>query len=248
MIKFCPIVPVSMLDYCDEFQQVMVLAQLYRDNATYRKYYLDQRSRWDYMVLDNGEAEGAQISSQELYDIAAELIPTVVIAPDTFRNRKETLRKTVEFITKYHYLLEQIGVDIMGVPQGETPHDFLASFAALQSLSEVNWLGVNKLVPPCRTEYLAFDEYHIFENCRKNVHLLGLSNPVEGYFARQYPCIQYIDSAIPINYGYQLKELPFDFGDRGKISSSTQFFSLPQPHADQWAMIRSNIDQLQEWL
>ena len=105
-------------------------------------------------------------------------------------------------------------------------------------------MGLHKNIKGSRAQLLYYRD-SIVDSTKKNIHLLGLSNPIEITLARRFPCIKSIDSAIPISYGYAELDLPLDFGDRGKLTGLQQhesFFNYSPPNKSQLLYIKSNID------
>ncbi len=164
----------------------------------------------NYVILDNGVAEGEAISGKKLAELAMELHVTEVIAPDVWRDADRSLEATRQFIMSYGGELgaQEASIRIMAVPQGKTLGDWMQSFEVLYQVKEVATIGLPKNLDETgvsRAVVLQMIETAAggFDSDwppMKEFHLLGQATWLGEmeFVVQNYPWIRGIDSSYPI--------------------------------------------------
>lgn len=114
--KVAQIVPVSCLELTKDNQYHMCLANIAARNTTYADFYKRMAAEGKYVLMDNGAAEGEQLSDASLVAMYEYVNPTEIVVPDTLLDGADTLRKATGFTAKYGDLPYRK----MFVPQGRT--------------------------------------------------------------------------------------------------------------------------------
>jgi hypothetical protein len=105
-----------------------------RGNSEYQSYLLRAAARGDYIIMDNGCAEGRLVDNETLVRFAIQTAADEIVAPDVMGDPQRTLSATKLFMD----YLEQNGIDnfkIMGVLQGgatETKVKLLKEYDAME--------------------------------------------------------------------------------------------------------------------
>src|SRR5882757_5645454 len=89
-------------------------------NMKYLDVYQRAQRRGDFVILDNGCAEGQLVSGHHLLNVARAIRAHEIVAPDVMGDAAATLTATTNFIFDYQ---EARDYSIMAVLQGETPDE-----------------------------------------------------------------------------------------------------------------------------
>lgn len=159
----------------------------------------------NYVILDNGVAEGEALSGKRIAELAQELHVSEVIAPDVWRDADRSLEATRQFIMSYGEELGKAGIKIMAVPQGETLGDWMQSFEILIHVAEVHTIGLPKNLDETGvSRALVVDmidrDWATHTASLKEYHLLGQATWLGEmeYVTRHHPWVRGIDSSYPI--------------------------------------------------
>ncbi len=202
----------TLMNYTD-YQ--LVLAQHLKDDHT--QYYMATVAaitRGDFVILDNGAAEGDQfVSGRELVEMAIALGVDEVVAPDILRKGEGSWLRTQAFLDDWTDELRSHGIDIMAVPQGETFRIWWDYLDIIMEDKRVNTIGIPKNVDEMGMMralvvdmmYKAGTEHD--PQWVNQFHLLGQSNWLgeAKYVAKYHPWVRGIDSAYPVALARQSK-------------------------------------------
>ena len=182
----------------------LVLSQYYKSIPEYREFFLKRRQRGDFIILDNGAAElKKSVQGLSVIDITRELKPTLVVAPDVIYNKNATITLTEQFLRANWLELQDLGVKVMAVPQGETPEEWLECYKRFNSDPHVAWLGISMFYTPKFTSRLEVLK-RIAPTVKKPCHLLGLWNDPFGLLEeRKFDFVQSVDTAKPVEYAIE---------------------------------------------
>lgn len=210
-IEFFTEVPTAYLDKLTDVidGHFCIATECLKDPEYYAWY--KNRPRNVEVMLDNGMfEEGKPLSPAQLFDIASEIRPNIVFAPDQVGNRVKTFKMTYEFIEmceKYH-VSWNVGV----IPQGESPQDIvLCHNDMIQHLDFAGPIGISFLnnrenVCNILTCNDFWSDYHKY-------HFLGLYNVDE---IRTWPArIASMDSIKPFKaamHGHLVEDCPRGLG------------------------------------
>lgn len=118
--KLAEIVPKETLEVTRDNAYHMCLAQLVLKDPAYASFYRRMSEEGKFVLLDNGAAEGEELSLEEVLK-AAELVNAAeIILPDVLFEGKTSFEKS---ISAYFNLLEykdEKGIRLMFVPQGRS--------------------------------------------------------------------------------------------------------------------------------
>lgn len=207
--RIAHIVPQGSLDKIKDNGYQMCLANIVNVDSAYAEFYSEASRGNTYVLMDNGAAEGQQLSMKELVTCYERVMPDEIVLPDTLCNCEDTLRKGVDAIM---YLDKEYGANkpftFMGVPQGRDLSEWRRCMEEMIQWPEIHALGVSKFlqmeVQDEMTRYYAVQyledaikKYHRYDI---EVHLLGCSESPQtiAKIAKDFPFVRGCDSA----YGY----------------------------------------------
>lgn len=178
----------------------------------YQEAYITARRNGDYMIMDNGAAEGNLLSPGQLRSMALGLMVHEIVVPDVLGDMYATLQMAKEFF--------QFGVDTrfkyMGVVQGRTLDECCACVEAYFSdHGNITVLGIPRhLISTCKQKNIRAE---LAMYIRRNypgyqVHLLG-TNPAYIRELKEYSYdfhiagVRGVDTSAPFNYAYRAKSI-----------------------------------------
>ncbi len=185
-----------------------VLGHLMNQDKEYHEFYKEKVKNSSYSILDNSAFElGKSIDHKELFDLADYLKPKVLVLPDTLHDQQATLDASIEFYRNYKLQLNVMGINCMGVVQGN-------SFSELEEcITQYVNLGIPYIAIPyhCIKDADLHNVRAIFFKAivgRINqcfIHFLGIENPSELllYTREEKSKISSIDTSSPILCGIE---------------------------------------------
>lgn len=181
-------------------------------NLAYLRTYQTARARGDYIILDNGCAEGKLATGEELLNFARAIKPHEIVAPDVMNDAGETLEATNSFLNEYP---EAQQYNVMAVLQGQELADrqFLLKQYAKNDL--ITTIGIPKALVT-RGDFdirgrIARAIHRVYPK-RFQIHLLGLNRlfPAE-MFVMEFNGVRSMDSTQPFKLAEEGKLLrPID--------------------------------------
>jgi hypothetical protein len=184
-----------------------LLLPQHADDLMYHGHYMHRRAFGDFLILDNGIAEGVEVSPEELIRIACKYMVNEVVIPDTIGDGKTTIEQARNFklhadrATAFHYI---------GVAQGRTYDELQACAGTLAGMYYVHTIAIPRHVETTIGSgtrlRLAMELTQAYDI---PIHLLG-TNPGAMHELKQYGEIYHmlgirgIDTASP--YYYTMKE------------------------------------------
>lgn len=200
--KIAHIVPVGCLEKTKDNQYHMCLAHLVKQSEEYRKFFRRMSDEGKFVLMDNGAAEGEQLSIEELVECYQLIHPTQVVLPDTLLDGADTLQKHLDALSYLHgYYGEKLPFSVMGVPQG---HDFVEwhdCMLRMMAMGEISCLGVSKFLEmetgDREVRYEAVKAIEEVDDMME-VHLLGCSDGsrVVRKIFEDFPMVRGCDSAF----------------------------------------------------
>jgi hypothetical protein len=156
----------------------------------------------DYVIMDNGAAEGDRCGNRDLRSTAKLVKAREVILPDVIGNRGRTLSDMATYI-KFHL---DASKNYMAVIQGQDPDD-LKKFVHDVADRHVQTLGIPRdLIKPGRLQSIRIDLANWIDDefpGRFQIHLLGTNSAwiEEIRAAAKYaPHIRSVDTSAPFVY------------------------------------------------
>jgi hypothetical protein len=173
------------------------------DDNDYFEFYRRRRACGDYLMLDNGAAEGIPFAPEELLTIGMAYMVNEIVVPDVLRDMATTRQLAVEF--------ESLAVrcpqfNYMAVVQGRTMDELRACADVLGDIDYIDTLAIPRHVETtaglgARAELVR----HIFNEVGTPIHLLGCNPEVIdemgewGETYRRYN-VRGVDTASPFYY------------------------------------------------
>ena len=213
-MQVATIVPTPYLKLTKRDQYFMCLAHLVLKDDTYGEFFFDRAREGKFVIMDNGAAEHAQPTVEELLHAMSKVHPSEVVLSDVLFNKDATLRSTFESLTFY---LEEIGkevVQFMAVPQGNTFEEWVECARELCLCPDIHTIGVSKFITNQfgdNARLLAVEALQPFIG-DKDIHLLGCwADPLEPVtidrycWSHQFKAPRGVDSGIA--YAFSMKGL-----------------------------------------
>ncbi len=182
----------------------------------YKEYFVNQRKKGRYVILDNGIAENILISTEDMINLAIEMKVNEIIIPDKIGDCKHTQLQRQAILKKYYDVLCKNHIKIQSVIQGKTLYEYLQEVLTLEEDKRIDVIGI-----PFRIEYTNFnnttkEENHMFNrlmflyfvSIRKPIHLLGNNLPIELILVPSY--VRSCDSKLMARYGFNNQVLKID--------------------------------------
>ena len=200
--KIAQIVSVPHLYQIEQNHYHMCLAHLVSENTRYQIFYKRLAESGKFVLMDNGAAEGSQLSVEELLTMYKIINPTEIVLPDTLSNCVDTLRKTLAFVHEYKHLPYRF----MGVPQGKDFDEWCACVEVMLREPRINTIGISKFLnittgnEEIRIHACAHIARLLAELDREDVevHLLGCDEgpAIVGIAHTLFPFVRGCDSAF----------------------------------------------------
>lgn len=202
-MQVASIVPMPYLHLVKDKPYHLCLAHLALRFPGYRDFHIREVKKGNYVILDNGAAEGETVKIEELMRLAVSMEVSELILPDYLGDYHRTLDESYRAL---HYVRsrEDYKGKVMVVPQADTFEKWLS--AAIEMLEwSVDTIGIPKFLTysfgPCaRLLALARLKYRLDI---KEVHLLGCAyDPREVGIIHELAPVQIrgVDSSLPYIY------------------------------------------------
>jgi hypothetical protein len=173
------------------------------DDAYYESYYNWRRACGDFLMLDNGIAEGKPTDPEDLLGVAFKYMVNEVVVPDVLCDMKATIQAAWDF---EQYADEARSFNYMGVVQGSTLEELLSCMHDFAVMEYIDTLAIPRHVETTvgfGTRLRLVE--HAFKTYDKEIHLLG-TNPRAMSELRTYAehyrlyGVRGIDTASPYYY------------------------------------------------
>lgn len=162
-----------------------------------------------YTILDNGAAEGALASLNELERLAWAWAPNELVIPDRFHDWEFTVSNAEEIVKgpfKEH--LER-GLKLMGVVQGNNLGEIMACVNAYMGMEHVHTIGLPRQM---NFDFGQESRLRLVESLQKHgyvegkeVHCLGSYYPWprEIRWLADFPIVRSMDTSLPWVFGWK---------------------------------------------
>lgn len=180
----------------------LLLPQLFTD-PKYTRAYLRARRDGDFMILDNGIAEGYASNQHELHTRARQLMVNEIVVPDTLGDMETTVLQAKQFEAcaraEFRY---------MGVVQGQSLSECYTCIRAFSDMPYIRTLGIPRhLLTTINQDARALIVAFVRRNFgwRFAVHLLGTSRDYMKEFENysqhyQDQGVRGVDTSAPFVY------------------------------------------------
>lgn len=203
-LKIAHIVPVDLLDMIKDREFYMCLANIACKNEEYLNFFKEQSERGAFVLLDNGAAEGDQMTLDIIWSVVEKIHPSEIVLNDCLLDNKETIKRSIEALNFYR--CKGYDGQYMFVPQGKDMKDWINCLKSMD-LSYISTIGIPKIV--CKAWGNVNSRAHICKWISKweykdkfNYHLLGCQYTFKeiARIYSKYPFIRSCDSAIAYVY------------------------------------------------
>lgn len=218
-------------------------------NPFYVGAYRRAATRGDYIVLDNGAAEGQSAPDKMLVETAKLLRANELVAPDVIKDGTSTVARTKNFCSQFAE--DIIGLRVMAVAQGNKLATFRTCIDNLARLSRVRVIGIPRdAIDTLGSKAARIDLANWINEAyplRFDIHLLGTHSAWLGEIkaATTYaPHIRSVDSSVAFNYAI--------FNTRLSNTNKT-YTRHPRFLTTDWSrdvsanLLRDNIQTFMEW-
>lgn len=227
-----------------DFGEIHMALACFKDVKGYVDYYKKQTK---YKIVDNGAAEGKQVSFEQQYEFACQINADEIILQDILLDAKSTVKRARDMIEWLKSKDKKF--KIMAVAQGNNPDDYLWCARELHAMKEVDVLGISKIAIPyafgrklgthdiatCRR--VAINKITLFAD--KRLHLLGMGNIYEPAFYNSVQ-VRSMDSAYPIIYNVIGEEKELE-----RTETSMAYF-LGKLNNKQLKMVKDKLSKYKE--
>jgi hypothetical protein len=198
-MKLYAIAPKNGVEVIRSHPRHLVIAQWLTDDA-YRVFYKGLVALGHELILDNGAYEfGEAMESEEYWKVISMMRPTIVVAPDSFRNAKKTVERVEKFYEEMHDRCLESKFEVMGVPQGSNLTEWLWCYEKIAPM--VNVIGLPTAQWGDRTGIVRHFLAKKLDNLKEpRIHLLGCWNPLEVLMYNDVPRVKSIDTSLPFKY------------------------------------------------
>lgn len=203
--KLAHIVPVNSLENTMKKGYHMCLANLVVKSAEYAKHFIHlTESGRHWVLMDNGAAEGDQLTIHELIKCCECVRPNELVLPDTLKDSKDTLFKSKDALQELkRYYPYKMPFSLMAVPQGATLEEWKECAELMVQWPDIRTIGVPKHLTSISEHARIMAVQHIGKLMKKynryelEVHLLGCNEPpmVIESIHNVFPFVRGCDSA-----------------------------------------------------
>lgn len=242
--------PYGFFDYARKSDIHLVLAQV--TNPTYQRIYSLVPDE-DYIIVDNGAAEGQPVTDDELLRAAANYGANEIVVPDVMQNGYETAERALRFFRDNDFSTWQQGTRFMLVGQGTTLTEVARCFDRLIAIASTCNVAYTLGVPRHLLTTLddRFARHKILgliasDYGDRNVHLLGTNSifPNEiRRIAEDFPWVRSVDSSMPFNYTIAERRL----SDLEPGINRPKGYFEDQIYIDQFSLLDENIATYLGW-
>jgi hypothetical protein len=226
----------------------LVLAQI--EDIDYQNTYLRDEVETDFVIVDNGAAEGNMVEDHKLFTRANYYAANEIVLPDVMGSADLTLKRAVKFFADNKEVISKEH-RFMGVVQAShTMEQACRCIKTFASMPLVKTIGIPRHLVD-RTDYARFQICQWLEaqsdlKDRFEVHLLGTNSkfPLEiRLIAQAFPWIRSCDSSMPYNYAIAGKELKPDVQG---INRPMNYFDRRPDNLDS-NLLDQNIETYTRW-
>jgi hypothetical protein len=249
-MKLALIPPVSLLEYTDETTCQLMLPQLVGNEQYDYVYKTHGKSAEQFIILDNGLAEDAQVSGGELLRIAEEFYVDEVILPDVMKDARASRESAQHFLSDYlwpSWRLDNWPFKLQYVAQGTTFHEVLNEMHWAYDQDWIDTIGIPRHLVEIDLSIRIKLAYQYRRNGGdKPIHLLGGSPyfPTEIKMGGEWPGVRSHDTSAPFYFAYYKARLDLPVPD-----GATRPEGYFERNADEFhvGITNHNVKLLMEW-
>jgi hypothetical protein len=223
-------------------------------HAPYVGLYRRAKRLGNYVILDNGLAEGQAASPSYLLEVAKDLSVDEIVAPDMMTDTKGTLTGVRSFLSRHEAAIN--GFNVMAVAQGRSMQEFRRCTKAYSDMPAITTLGVPRHMLTTlnsRSARIDFVQWLVKEEYteRFKIHLLGTNawwtgetRAVAKYLG---DVVRSIDSSLPFNYALADVYLNANFPNPARIDRPHLYFERDWNTHCNLAKVKFNVGVFLSW-
>jgi len=212
-VKLAFEVPLTCLEFFEPLEDYgFALSKYVLSDANYAAFFRKRSPTiLDCMTYEEGDS-GSFESILQAIDL---IDPSAIIIPDTLYECDKTIEKGRNFIQLLKKTQLWKGQSLIGVLQGRTPDEYMKCLHFFRSYTDFFALPTSPRIGEEAAEGVSLKERlelrsafraRILQQLRfesgESVHLLGIDNPIEVSFFKEFPFIVSADTSKPIKYGF----------------------------------------------
>jgi len=218
----------------------------------YLGVYATAQKRGDYLILDNGVAEGVTLRAKDLIVRAGRMGVSELVLPDVMNDHAATLATIGKFLGDAKQMPHAYynTLKLMAVAHGASARLAQTLIDAVASMPEVAVIGIPRCAIGSQNLGVRIDLANWINETfpgRFEIHLLG-TNPAWpreiASAARYAPHIRSVDTSMPFNYASRGVRL--DLQKLPSISRPEGYFTVPFPVTE--VILRHNINTMLGWV
>ena len=251
-LKLALIPPTALLDYTGETNYQLALPHL--QDKQYIKKYKELSERGDYVILDNGVAEGWDVTPSALTDFGRKIGADELVLSDVIGSSLATVEVAKHAIQSYDEATIAGEFTYMAVVQGSNLNEFKWCVQQYATMHYIRTLGIPRHMlktcqePHARVEFVEWALRHFPHRFR--YHFLGMDGdfPYEAWHIfnefHLSPSVRGLDTSLPFNYAFAGESISHP---REKRHRPSDYFNLPGDMFSDY-VLKYNISQLKKWL
>lgn len=222
-MKLALIPPLCRLRDMEQTDYQLILPQLVNSHVRYEDFVYHLKTRGDFLILDNGAAEGKIVEEDDLIDIAVELEVNELAVPDTLGDMVATLKQFIGFFERNEETLavnkfSTGGPNLGFVAQGNS---WVESISLVNTVMKSDWSPyINTVYIPrllvkesgnVRERIQVAEQIYKDYAGRLEIHMFGSAPewPREAMAVdTECPYVRGMDTSMPYNFAYQEPRRP----------------------------------------
>lgn len=245
-MKLAVIPPISILPWAFTSDYQLMLPQLLGYSRQYRLFYKQLCKDPDqYVILDNGAAEGVQFTNAELVELAEEWQPNELVLPDILRDGPATVERVRQFFNEIGGIPNaKLGVVAAGKDHDEAVRTILDIMEDYYDLIDVIYVPRSLVEADNKKQRLntASSIHSILPDYE--IHFLGCSKfwVHEVQYAAELGFVRGVDTSAPFNFARYGAWV----GSGAVIERPPAYFQL-WPSVFPEEMVNTNINTMRSW-
>lgn len=243
-MKLAVIPPLSLLPWALASDYHLMLPQLLYSRS-YEFFFRHLCLNNDqYVILDNGAAEGYEATDEELVRLVAQFQPDELVLPDVIGDGPATVKRVGEFLRGFDF---EPNCKIGAVAAGQDRADALCTAVELLSkypdTIDVLYIPRSLVTPDDPKARLHLAE-QIHDISDREIHFLGASRFWVGEIREvaALPFVRGMDTSAPFNYTFYGQWV----GRQRQITRPGAYFTIGGHNFDQ-DLLTVNITTMKEW-
>jgi hypothetical protein len=216
-----------------------------------QRYFNFYRNALGYKILDNGAAEGEQLSNDELLYYARAMSVDEVVIPDVMGDAKATTEKAFDFL-RFVQDVQVIGdFNWMFCLHGTTMEEIEASLSATQFLPFITTYALPRILASTMDDAEIRIKLSHNERVRhKRIHWLGAHSYIDEVL-RMPTWVGGIDTSMPMSLARAGLDIEKDYNtiEAKTLKRGEGFFDWdPQPQSPEFFLAAHNCTVYSEWV